>query len=388
MEPRSHIVRRICRYWLVLVQVGMLAILLGEPPSASAATTHQVKVEDDEFLPKVIAIAPGDTVVWTNNGSDHTVIADDGSFSSTSTGDVSIPPGATFSHTFQTIGRYPYYCQLHGGAGGQDMAGVVRVVDSTSNRPPAKPINVAPSAGAGKQSTSLQLKADAFSDPDAGDLHLASEWVLRDMNSGQVVLSTGEDANNLTSLQLSDLAPATTYGWVVRYRDDRGAWSAFSDETLFTTIAAQAANGTGLAASYGSYKFKSDTMKVTATQVDPTISFDWGQGKPNSSTPANNFFVRWEGSLLPEFSEPYRFRVRADGGVRLWINGAKVLDDWVPTPFAVHRNVIVPLEASIPISVKMEYFDTTGEAAVSLRWSSRSRPLETVPQNRLFPTAP
>jgi hypothetical protein len=268
------------------------------------------------------------------------------------------------------------------------MSGVVRVADLSANQPPTKPTNQTPLAGAVKQSTSLLLSAGAFSDPDIGDVHLASEWVLRDVNAGQVVLNTGEDANNKTSLQVTGLAANTTYGWMVRFRDDRGLWSEYSEETLFTTIAAQAANGTGLAGSYGSYKFKTNTFKLTGKQVDPTVSFDWGLGKPNASTPPNNFFVRWEGSLLPEFTEAYRFRVRADGGVRLWINGNMVIDDWVPTPFVVHRSVVVSLQASIPVAVKMEYFDTVGEAAVSLRWSSRSQPLQIVPQNRLFPTAP
>jgi hypothetical protein len=65
-----------------------------------------------------------------------------------------------------------------------------------------------------------------------------------------------------------------------------------------------------------------------------------------------------------------------------------VLNDWIPTPFAVHRNIVVPLQASVPVSVKVEYFDTVGEASISFRWSSRSQPLEIVPQNRLFPIAP
>ena len=380
-------------YWisprrLGLVLLGTLAFVFGAPLSASAATTHEVRVEDDEFLPRTITVAPGDTIVWTNYGSDHTVIADDGSFTSTSTGDVSIPPGASFSHTFESAGRFPYYCQLHGGAGGQDMSGVVRVADFTSNQTPAKPINVSPPAGATKQSTSLVLTSGPFSDPDADDVHLSSEWILRDVSANQVVLATGEDSNNKTSLQLTNLASATTYGWAVRYRDDRGAWSAYSDEATFTTIAAQTANGTGLTATYGSYRFKSNALKATSTQVDATVSFDWRLGKPNLSTPANNFFVRWEGSLLPEFTEFYRFRVRADGGVRLWVDGELVLNDWIPTPFAVHRNIVVPLQASVPVSVKVEYFDTVGEASISFRWSSRSQPLEIVPQNRLFPIAP
>ncbi len=121
------------------------------------------------------------------------------------------------------------------------------------------------------------------------------------------------------------------------------------------------------------------------SRVDPTINFDWKLGKASPRTPANNFFVRWEGTVLPEFSERYRFRVRADGGVRLWVNGQVVLNDWVTGPFALNRNNTVELEAGVPATIKLEYFDTLGKASVSLRWSSRSVPTDVIPQARLFP---
>ncbi len=57
----------------------------------------------------------------------HTVTADDNSFDS---GNLTV--GAQFTHTFTQPGRYPYYCQMHGGAGGFGMAGVI-IVDSSSN---------------------------------------------------------------------------------------------------------------------------------------------------------------------------------------------------------------------------------------------------------------
>jgi len=71
------------------------------------AVTHAVSINNDEFDPRFITIAPGDTVLWTNRGGDHTVIADDGSFSSTAAGETSIPFGQTFSHTFPEAGRWP-----------------------------------------------------------------------------------------------------------------------------------------------------------------------------------------------------------------------------------------------------------------------------------------
>ncbi|MGC4008783.1 MAG: PA14 domain-containing protein [Pseudomonas sp.] len=147
------------------------------------------------------------------------------------------------------------------------------------------------------------------------------------------------DTANKTGISLADLTNGTIYGWKVRYKDDIGAWSAYSAETQFTTVALPTAQGSGLTASYAKYRVRTNLpTTVVFTGVDPTVDFDWKTGKPNRATPANNFFVRWEGSVLPQYSEAYLFRVVADGGVRLWVNNVLVIDDWVRPPFAIYRN--------------------------------------------------
>ncbi len=96
--------------------------------SGSSQTTVTVTLLDNMFSPKELHIKAGQTVVWVNKGqSVHTVTADDNSFDS---GNLKV--GAQFTHTFTQPGRYPYYCQIHGGAGGFGMAGVI-IVDSSSN---------------------------------------------------------------------------------------------------------------------------------------------------------------------------------------------------------------------------------------------------------------
>lgn len=365
-------------FYIVLLLLGLSVL----SPDANAATFN-VSVLDDEFEPKNLTIAPGDTVVWRNlGGGAHSVVADNGAFASTNTS-AAIPFNQTFTHTFNTEGRFAYYCLLHGGPGGQDMSGVIRVVDPSLNNPPATPTNLMPIAGATNQSISPTLKSSAFSD-DPGDIHIASRWIIRDVVADTVVLDTGETEDHKTSL-LIDLSPSTLYAWKVQYKDDRGALSEFSAETQFTTIAEQTNAGAGLTATYAKYTVKTGAIKEVLTQVDPVINFDWKLGKPNRSTPSNNFFVRWEGTVLPQFSESYRFRVVADGGVRLWVNGVLIIDDWVDAPFALFRNNVITLQAGVPVTIKLEYYDRLSRASVSLRWSSMSLETEVIPQARLFP---
>lgn len=90
---------------------------------------------DNDFLPEVLRVAPGSTIVWRNLGRNaHTVTADDGTWTS-----ASLTAGQTYRRTFSRPGVYPYYCAPHGGRGGQGMAGIVLVGDVplTDSPPPA-----------------------------------------------------------------------------------------------------------------------------------------------------------------------------------------------------------------------------------------------------------
>ncbi|HEV3364004.1 MAG TPA: cupredoxin domain-containing protein [Acidimicrobiia bacterium] len=102
----------------VFIVAGTLTML-----SAGIALAANVNVVDDAFQPGSITVAAGESVTFTNSGeSPHTATADDGSFD---TG--TIDPGQSATVTFDTPGRYPYFCRFHGDPGGSGMAGVVVV---------------------------------------------------------------------------------------------------------------------------------------------------------------------------------------------------------------------------------------------------------------------
>lgn len=110
--------------------VGLAGLLLA---SNAAAATHQVQVFSFGYQPKFLEIQPGDTVVWTNTGGSHNVVADDGSFTN---GPVSASAW-TFSRTFTQPGEIGYYCAPHGSPG-EGMFGKITVQGTT---PTAFPIN-------------------------------------------------------------------------------------------------------------------------------------------------------------------------------------------------------------------------------------------------------
>ena len=115
--------RRWTRRWVALLTVAMM---LGG--TAARAEDRGIDVQDNRFAPATVTVAPGDTVTWTQSGSNpHSVTADDGSFDS----HPNCPPacmgnGDTFSHTFDDSGEFGYHCKIHGSPG-QGMSGTVVV---------------------------------------------------------------------------------------------------------------------------------------------------------------------------------------------------------------------------------------------------------------------
>lgn len=56
------------------------------------------------------------------------------------------------------------------------------------------------------------------------------------------------------------------------------------------------------------------------------VDFDWGEGGPNQKV--DNFSVRWSGSIEVSDTGVYVLRTRSDDGVRLWVDGLLVIDNW------------------------------------------------------------
>jgi len=125
------------------------------------------------------------------------------------------------------------------------LGGLLSIRD---NRTPNQPANVLPGNGATGVSLAPTLQSSSFSDPDAGDAHVASQWQVSATAGDYTspVFDSGTDASRLTSMTTpsATLGCSTTYHWHVRYQDPGGAWSLYSSETSFTTIAGQVETAT------------------------------------------------------------------------------------------------------------------------------------------------
>ncbi len=114
--------------------------------SAAAQTTHTVVARpNNTFDPAELTIQEGDSVTWTNNGGLHNVQADDNSFRCANGCDGQGGNGApssaswSFTLTFNDSGEIPYFCEIHGSAGGVGMSGTVTVQSGGGGPPPPAP---------------------------------------------------------------------------------------------------------------------------------------------------------------------------------------------------------------------------------------------------------
>ena len=103
------------------------------------------------------------------------------------------------------------------------------------------------------------------------------------------------------------------------------------------------------------------------TRVDGEVNFDWGMMNPVPGVPADDFSARWTGKLVPAMTGKYRFGATADDGVRVYLDGKLIAQDWTEhAPATVTGEVT--LEAGKSYDIKMEYYESKIGAVAKLVW--------------------
>jgi beta-glucosidase len=88
---------------------------------------------------------------------------------------------------------------------------------------------------------------------------------------------------------------------------------------------------------------------------------------PAPGLPADDFSARWTGKLVPTVSGKYRFGATADDGVRVYLDGKLIAEDWTEhAPTTVTGEVT--LEAGRSYDLKMEYYESKLGAVAKLVW--------------------
>ncbi|KPV47834.1 hypothetical protein SE17_41305, partial [Kouleothrix aurantiaca] len=82
----------------------------------------------------------------------------------------------------------------------------------------------------------------------------------------------------------------------------------------------------------------------------------------------------------------YTFYTTSDDGVRLWVNGKRLVNNWTSHTATENRGTIALL-AGQQYDLKLEYYESSNTAQIALAWSSASQAKQVIPQSQLFPAA-
>jgi beta-glucosidase len=103
------------------------------------------------------------------------------------------------------------------------------------------------------------------------------------------------------------------------------------------------------------------------SRVDEEVNFDWGMSNPAPGLPADDFSARWTGKLVPAVSGKYRLGATADDGLRVYLDGKLIAEDWTEhAPTTVTGEVT--LEAGKSYDVRMDYYESRIGAVARLVW--------------------
>ncbi len=133
-----------------------------------------------------------------------------------------------------------------------------------------------------------------------------------------------------------------------------------------------------------------EEKKITKTRIDANIDFYWARNTPLKPIKEDHFNVNWEGFITPNFSETYTLEAKADDGIRVYIDGKLVLDQWKNKDQEFEGNVMnnvntekasntITLIKGKKYSIKVAYFESRQNAFAHLYWKSNSQEKQAIP---------
>jgi glucose/arabinose dehydrogenase len=116
---------------------------------------------------------------------------------------------------------------------------------------------------------------------------------------------------------------------------------------------------------------------ATAVCEPSPLDHDWGTGAP-AGIKADGFSARWSGTFSFPARATYTFTAVGQDGIRVWVDGTLLIDQWQNQSAATVTGSRV-LRAGAH-EVRMEWFDTGGDAVAGLDWSAPATDARPQPQ--------
>lgn len=187
----------------------------------------------------------------------------------------------------------------------------------------------------------------------------------------------------------STVSPGATYSYSVRAFDAAGNQSSVSNSIQVAVPAASPSAGSCSPAAFGAFLgcyFSNISLSGSPSLVrtDPQINFDWGGNPPDRSVSRGAFSVLWQGNFI--FAQgPYTFTAVTSDGMRLYIDGNVVLNQWNdqrPSTYTIQQTLTQGVH-----EITVQYYDVTGTSVAHLTWQG-AVPVVQSPSILSFTAAP
>lgn len=282
--------------------------------------------------------------------------------------------GTTFTDTGLTNGTTYFYQVTAVNTVGESSRSTEASVMPQSGVP------AAPSGLLATAASSSQINL-TWLDNSTNETGYAVEWATNStFTTGDTTANLGANA---TGYSVTGLAASTAYWFRVHASNASGA--SVNSNSASTTTLASAVSGTGLAATYYN---NMDFTGTTVQRIDPTINFNWGKVSPVAGISAGTYSARWLGQVQAVGSGNYRFQTVSDDGIRLWVNGKLIIDNWTNHGATTNTSAAVSLTAGQQYSIQVDYYQNSGAAVMQLSWLRPSKTTYAIiPQTQLYPPA-
>ena len=251
----------------------------------------------------------------------------------------------------------------------------------------------------GRNSPASEVSSDYFSVKWSGQVRapvsgsytftVTADDGVRLFLNGELVIDAWQDQDATPYSYTTTLTSGTLYNIELHYFEKAGdatcqlEWS-YPGQGLQTIPRGQlfptssTTPGTGLRGQYyndnpnGGYPLSNPFAgSPVLTRTDATVDFDWDSGSPSSQVNANSFSATWTGQVKAPVSGSYTFTVRTDDGVRLFINGTRVINGWSDHG-ATDYWYTTTLSAGTLYNIELHYYEHQGRPSVDCSGATRT----------------
>jgi hypothetical protein len=174
---------------------------------------------------------------------------------------------------------------------------------------------------------------------------------------------------------VTGLSCGTSYSLGVRAFDAAGNRSGVAGVTVTTSACSPPPPPPPVTCTAGTFKaeyFATKTLSGSPalTRCENGIDYGWSSGSPDPAVPADNFSARWAGDF--DFAAgDTTFTLTVNDGVRLWVDGALLLDKWFDQSASY---TVTKTLAAGSHQVKVEYYEGVFTASARVKWTTGSTP--------------